>query len=207
MQTVFINIDKCVGCRHCEVACVLAHSSHNDILSYALGDKDAFPRLKVKTGVDFSPLPNRCRHCNPAPCMEVCPSGAIYRDQDTDAVLVSQDRCISCWMCVMLCPFSCMDFENLEKRSNKQKAMKCDTCMERLRQGQDPACVTACKTAALKFGDIADLSDEKNQDKAIDFTLKMRGKENGTKPANLKLFKQIQQKIAEIGPMPASSDY
>ncbi|HMB31096.1 MAG TPA: 4Fe-4S dicluster domain-containing protein [Desulfohalobiaceae bacterium] len=206
MQTVWINPEKCVGCRHCEIACTLEHSRHKDILSYVLEGKDAQPRLRIKTGVDFMPFPNRCRHCDPAPCMQVCPSGAIFRDQETAAVLVDPNKCISCWMCVMVCPFSSMDTLESQDFPGKQAAIKCDACVDRLKQGQVPACVTACKTGALEFGEQPDLLSKHKQMKVLDFTLSFKGMKQEGMPYNLSLYRSIQKRISELGPMPASSE-
>ncbi|MBS3779253.1 MAG: hypothetical protein KGY41_02540 [Desulfovermiculus sp.] len=207
MQTVLIHPGKCVGCRHCEVACVLEHSRHYEIISYALGEKDSQPRLKVQTGVDFIPFPNRCRHCRPAPCEQACPSGAIYRNEDTGAILLDPKRCISCWMCVMLCPFCSMMIKKQEARSGKESAFKCDACADRLREFQPPACVLACKTGALEFGYTDDLLASGQQAAAVDRTLIAQGMEAETLPENLRFFRAVQKSLAELGPMPASRDF
>lgn len=207
METVYINPEKCVGCRHCEVACALEHSGHRDIFSYSLGTKDSLPRIRVCTGVDYMPFPNRCRHCDPAPCLQVCPSGAIYRDRETSAVLVQADRCISCWMCIMICPFSSMEFGDLETPTGKQSAYKCDACLERLKQKQEPACVRACKTGALEFKDAGELIAEHKKARSLDFTLAVQGMQRGSMPENINLFRQIQSSLAELGPAPSSADY
>lgn len=207
MQSVFLNPGKCVGCRHCEVACALEHSRHTDILSYALGKKDAKPRLTVKTGVDFIHFPNRCRHCLPAPCEQACPSGAIFRDQETKAVLLDARKCISCFMCVMLCPFSSMAIMELEGVEGKQKAVKCDACVDRLKRHEQPACVQACKTGALQFGEAEDMVQIGQQNAAVDRTLVALGLDAGSLPENLRLFRAVQRSMAEQGPMPAGRDF
>lgn len=207
MQSVFLDPGKCVGCRHCEVACVLEHSRHTDILSYALGTKDSQPRLQVKTGVDFIPFPNRCRHCQPAPCEQACPSGAIFRDQQTGAVLLDARKCISCWMCVMLCPFSSMAIMELADGEGRQKALKCDACVDRLKRHEQPACVQACKTGALQSGEAEDLVHRGQQSAAVDKTLAALGLDAGSLPENLRLFRAVQSSMAELGPMPACRDF
>lgn len=207
MQSVFLYPDRCVGCRHCEVACVLEHSIYTDIISYALGKRDTRPRLKVKTGVDFIPFPNRCRHCQPAPCEQACPSGAIFRDQETKAVLLDARKCISCFMCVMLCPFSSMTIMELEDRDGGRKVLKCDACVDRLKRHDQPACVQACKTQALQFGEVEDLVETGQQSAAVDRTLAAQGLDAGTLPENLRQFRTVQRSIAELGPMPAGRDF
>jgi carbon-monoxide dehydrogenase iron sulfur subunit len=207
MRSVFLNPDKCVGCRHCELACVLEHSSHTDIISYALGKSEAKPRLKVKTGVDFIPFPNRCRHCQPAPCEQACPSGAIFRDQETNAVLLDARKCISCFMCVMLCPFSSIAIMESEDGEGRQKALKCDACVDRLKRHEQPACVQACKTGALQSGEAEELVEMGQQSAAVDMTLAAQGLDAETLPENLRMFRTVQRSIAELGPMPAGRDF
>ena len=101
-------------------------------------------------------FPNKCRHCDPAPCLQVCPTGAIYRDPDHDVVLIDTNKCIGCAMCAMVCPFDVLTFYSLDG-SPAPVAVKCDACIARLRAGQIPACVEVCKVGALEFGDLNEL--------------------------------------------------
>ena len=205
MHTVFLQPDTCVGCRHCEVACGLEHSKYPDVLSYVLGEKDSQPRLRVETGVDFMPYPNRCRHCHPAPCEQACPSGAVYRDRETGAVLVDSHRCIACWMCVMVCPFSSMGMQVHRPQSGRLSALKCDACVRRLREDKTPACVRACKTQALQFGKAEQLLDQRHKQAAVDMTMAAQGLDKESLPENLRLFQGIRKSLAALGPMPSSS--
>ena len=104
-------------------------------------------------------FPNRCRHCDPAPCQQVCPTGAITRDDPLGVVLVDPGRCIGCAMCAVVCPFDVITFHPLAGGPGPQTpvAVKCDGCQARLERGQEPACVEACKVDALVFGEINDL--------------------------------------------------
>jgi carbon-monoxide dehydrogenase iron sulfur subunit len=87
--------------------------------------------------------------------MTVCPTGAILRDTSTNIVLVDEQKCIACAMCAMVCPFDVITF--YPSLLNKLAATKCDHCIERQSRGDIPACVDACKTGALVFGDINEL--------------------------------------------------
>jgi carbon-monoxide dehydrogenase iron sulfur subunit len=103
-------------------------------------------------------FPNKCRHCDPAPCQQVCPTGAIYRDATHDVVLVDPARCIGCAMCAMVCPFDVVTFHVLaDGATTAPVAVKCDACIEQLRAGRTPACVEACKVGALEFGELNDI--------------------------------------------------
>jgi carbon-monoxide dehydrogenase iron sulfur subunit len=103
-------------------------------------------------------FPNRCRHCNPAPCEQVCPTGAISRDAGRDLVLLEWERCIACAMCAMVCPFDAVSFaEQADGLPARVAALKCDGCVGRLEAGREPACVEACKTGALVYGELNEL--------------------------------------------------
>lgn len=104
-------------------------------------------------------FPNRCRHCDPAPCLQVCPSGAITRDDELDLVLVDPKRCIGCAMCAVVCPFDVVTFHPLAGGPGDEVAVavKCDGCIDRLRMGDLPACAEVCKVDALVFGELNEL--------------------------------------------------
>jgi carbon-monoxide dehydrogenase iron sulfur subunit len=103
-------------------------------------------------------FPNRCRHCNPAPCEQVCPTGAISRDVDKDLVLIDVHKCIACAMCAMVCPFDAVTFHpQADGMPVRIVATKCDGCIERVQKGREPACVEACKVDALVFGELNEL--------------------------------------------------
>jgi carbon-monoxide dehydrogenase iron sulfur subunit len=91
----------------------------------------------------------------------VCPSGAISRDAAQDTVLVDDRKCIACAMCAMVCPFDVITYHAQQVGdAERTVAVKCDGCVHRVRKGLLPACVEACKTGALRYGDINDLVAE-----------------------------------------------
>ena len=204
MKTVFINISCCIGCRHCEIACMTEHSVGKD-LSSVLNDKPVpLPRIKVGQGIDILAFPNRCRHCDPAPCMQACPTGAVFRDLDHGSVFVKEDKCISCGMCAMVCPFSAIVFHNTPEVNN-QISYKCDDCIDRRREGKIPACVEACKTDALLFGEINEIISRSKQDVVMKITSDLKGIKSFQEPENILMFKGIMEKIASLGPLPSSN--
>ena len=143
----FIMADsaKCIGCRTCEVACVV---SHQDAIS-----TDAFtPRIRVVKGDAFTTAVG-CHQCEDAPCANVCPTQAIRRGEG--AWQVEQARCIGCKRCMVACPFGAMQ---VRLEGNKAHALKCDLCVHR--EG-GPACVEACPTHALRCVDPARLRTER----------------------------------------------
>ena len=156
MKTVFVNPERCIGCKQCEVACAVEHSESKDLYQAVFETPKPRPRIHVAPGIYLNTaFPNKCRHCDPAPCMGVCPTGAISRDADLDIVVIDGDKCITCAMCAMVCPFDVIRFfKSPTVKLDKVVAIKCDHCIERQRQGQEPACVEVCKVGALVFGDI-----------------------------------------------------
>src|SRR4051812_8625058 len=92
-----------------------------------------------------------CKHCSPAPCLEACPTGALFRTE-FDTVVVQQDICNGCGYCVPACPFGVVDV-SLEDG----KAHKCTLCYDRLKGGLEPACAKSCPTDSIQFGELDEL--------------------------------------------------
>ncbi|GHK57999.1 hypothetical protein KPZU09_77350 [Klebsiella pneumoniae] len=101
---IIADASKCIGCRTCEVACVVSHQEHQDCAS--LTPHTFQPRIHVIKGVNVSTA-TACRQCEDAPCANVCPNGAISRDKGF--VHVMQERCIGCKTCVVACPYGAME--------------------------------------------------------------------------------------------------
>ena len=159
LRTVFIDPKRCIGCGQCELACSFAHARTRDPVMALMEKPSPRPRIHVKAGlVPNTAYPNKCQHCNPAPCMGVCPSGAITRDADQGAVLIAQEKCIACAMCAIVCPFDVITYHPQNVRGEERTvAVKCDGCYHRVKKGLIPACVETCKVGALRYGDINDL--------------------------------------------------
>jgi formate dehydrogenase iron-sulfur subunit len=94
-----------------------------------------------------------CKHCTDAACLEVCPTGALFRTE-FGTVVVQEDVCNGCGYCVPACPFGVLD-----KREEDGRVWKCTLCYDRLKDDQEPACAHACPTKSIKFGDLDDLRD------------------------------------------------
>lgn len=162
----FIDVtpSRCIGCRTCEIACVLAHATdfmggnahvpvNEDEGNELLASLGAMPRLTV-IKADGVCMPVTCHHCDDAPCASVCPNGAISQVQNT--VQVDQDRCIGCKSCMLACPYGMMDIVTVAvsrpyagtrlASGVKAQAHKCDLCLDR---AKGPACVSSCPTQAL----------------------------------------------------------
>jgi len=96
-----------------------------------------------------------CKHCVDAPCLEVCPTGAIMRTE-FDSVYIQEPVCNGCRDCVTACPFGVIHMSGLENYG-KGTAKKCTLCYDRLQNGLTPACAKACPTESIQFGPIEDL--------------------------------------------------
>lgn len=160
MKTVFINPERCIGCLQCELACAVEHSESKDEKLAFLETPVPRKRVHVQAGpLPTFAFPNRCRHCDPAPCLQVCPTGAISRDEEHALILIDEKKCIGCAMCAVVCPFDVVTFHPLAEGPTPQVtvAVKCDGCVERVSRGDTPACVEVCKVDALVFGELNDL--------------------------------------------------
>ncbi len=159
VRMVFVNPELCIGCRQCEFACAVEHSQSRDAATAMSEDPPPRTRVHVEPGYTMATsFPNRCHHCNPAPCQQVCPTAAIYRDSEQQIVLVDTGKCITCAMCAMVCPFDVLTFYPLrDGPAPRTVAVKCDGCIDRVRQGRIPACAEACKVGALVYGELNEL--------------------------------------------------
>lgn len=200
MKTVFVRQERCVGCRHCEVACAIEHSKGKSLLSTIQEETKPYPRIFVEVIDNYLKFPNRCRHCDPAPCMQVCPTGSLYRDEQTGSVLIDYLKCIGCAVCAMACPFGIIQFQKIQKYElNREVNAKCDNCIGRLEEGRIPACAEACKTSALEFGEVNDLI----RIARTDFTSRMiasRGAETEVPviPENIRAFQKVMENLASL---------
>lgn len=156
-KAIVINIEKCLACKSCEIACAVAHSKAG-VLEEAITEwPKPQSRVTVEAAGEFG-VPMQCRHCEDAPCITVCPTAAIHRDEVNAPVLIEQDRCIGCRFCLMVCPFGVIDI------SRDGKAVtKCDLCIVRTEAGQQPACVESCPTGALQFCELTEILIERRR--------------------------------------------
>ena len=145
-------------------------------------------------------MPKSCLHCEDAPCVTVCPTGASYKREEDGIVLVNPDTCIGCKLCSWACPYGAREFD-LTSRVMK----KCTLCVDRIydqslpEDRRVPACVSACPTGARSFGDLG------NPDSAVSKKVAMRERldlmpSQGTKPVNAYLAPIKRTKAAANRP-------
>ena len=144
---------KCIGCNACVEAC----REVNHV-------PEGVTRLSIERTGPFGEYPNQfyhfsrhsCEHCENAPCVSVCPTGAAFINKETGIVAVNADKCVGCQYCIAACPYEVRFINPVTKAADK-----CDFCREtNLKQGKQPACVEICPTKALVFGNLKDPESE-----------------------------------------------
>jgi len=205
-----IDLDTCVGCHACVVAC----KGWNDPAYGApLSDQDtrgAEPSgtflnrvhsYEVQPGAGPAQIvhfPKSCLHCEDAPCVTVCPTGASYKRREDGIVLVNETACIGCGLCAWACPYGARE---MDAAAGVMK--KCTLCVDRIynealpEADREPACVRTCPAGARHFGDLGDPGSE------VSLLVAERGgmdlmPEQGTRPVNKYLPPRPRDRGAEI---------
>ncbi|MBM4278461.1 MAG: 4Fe-4S dicluster domain-containing protein [Deltaproteobacteria bacterium] len=134
MKGLSLDVEKCSGCRACELACSMKHTGEYNPLNSRI-------HISIFHEKAFA-IPVVCFQCNEPWCEKICPSGAIKTKTDEvkgiKVVEIAEDKCVGCKMCMLACPFGNMRFDG-------RHAVKCDLC-----EG-DPECMRFCAKGALQF--------------------------------------------------------
>ncbi len=149
-KMIVIDERRCLGCKSCMLQCAMAHTQAASLVEALKSSSRPQPRLHVEALREFG-MPLQCRHCEDAPCIVVCPTEAIHRFSPDGPVLLEKERCIGCKFCMIVCPFGVIDMSR-----DGKAVVKCDLCLERTQAGQEPACVAACPTGALRFEEVTE---------------------------------------------------
>ncbi len=167
----YTDTTVCIGCKACEVACkewnqLPATNGGLNTLSGNSYDNtrqlDGIHWRHVKFIEQFAEdrkdgrwllMSDVCKHCVNAPCLEVCPTGAIVRTE-FDTVVIQSDACNGCRDCISACPFGV-----IEVNPASGTAQKCTLCYDRLQSGLEPACSKACPTQSIQFGTLRELRE------------------------------------------------
>ena len=131
-KILFIDPEKCTGCRLCESVCSISHEK---------ACNPALSRIHVAKWENKGLyIPVVCVHCESPICEQVCPVKAIKRDEKTGAVLINYDACVGCRLCALYCPFAGAQID-----SKKGRVLKCDLC------NGEPMCAKFCDPQALQY--------------------------------------------------------
>ena len=171
-QAIYFDSSKCTACKGCQAAC---KCWNNLPTPYELNSAGTFtgtlqnpPDLQPNTrliitfneadngkkyGVNWAFGRRACMHCTNPACVSVCPSGALYVDEETGLVTYDSSKCIGCQYCRSACPFDVPRHTNVGLTGDNIKINKCTGCVDRVKQGRKPACVSTCQPGALQFGD------------------------------------------------------
>lgn len=151
---IYVEPERCMACKSCELACAVAHSRSKDLIEAMREEPRPVSRVDVVESAGLV-VPLHCRHCDGAPCVQVCPTGAIVKTELGGPVIVRGELCVGCRSCTLVCPYGVPQLS-----PEGRTIVKCDLCFERLEAGQVPACVEACPTGALKFKRLEEVERE-----------------------------------------------
>jgi formate dehydrogenase iron-sulfur subunit len=173
----YTDTTVCIGCKACQVAChqwnnLPAEGTETGRIELPVLSGDSYDNTRHLSDVNWRHVkfieqidPTRsemawlmmsdvCKHCVHAPCLEVCPTGAILRTE-FDTVYVNEPACNGCRDCIAACPFGVIHVSE-----TRHIAQKCTFCYDRLQQGLPPACAQACPTRSIRFGPLRQLKQE-----------------------------------------------
>ncbi len=206
-----IDLDTCVGCHACVISC---KGWNTENYGAPLSDTDAYGadpsgtflnrvhsyEVQPDTGgaAQLVHFPKSCLHCENAPCVTVCPTGASYKRVEDGIVLVNESDCIGCGLCAWACPYGAREMDAVEKVMKK-----CTLCVDRIynenlsHEDREPACVRTCPAGARHFGDLADSSSKVSQLVAERGGIDLMP-EQGTAPVNQYLPPRPRDQLDQI---------
>jgi carbon-monoxide dehydrogenase iron sulfur subunit len=140
MERIKIDRSRCIGCLTCVTACVVSHESDD-------------ARNRVVIDSEIKPAPIFCRHCDLPECVYTCMTGAMQKDAESGYVTYDKEKCASCYMCIMACPYGVLKSD----RINQKEIMKCNMCVQRTKDGSpNPMCVEKCPMGAITLAASTD---------------------------------------------------
>lgn len=169
---MIVDLRKCIACQACTVGCGIENQTpvgnFRTVVDELVIDRENYDTSYIN-------LPRLCNHCTDAPCIDVCPTNATFKD-GKERIVVDSHQCIGCGFCVEACPYDAR-FINKETKV----ADKCTFCAHRMDEGLLPACVETCVANARVIGDIND-KNSKVREILSKHQVSVLKKEAGTKP-------------------------
>lgn len=149
MKRIMIDAELCDGCMNCTLACMNAHRTDGaeSIYTLSVTDPENESRNFIAQDSEKHYRPIFCRHCEEPMCVKSCMSGAMRKDPETGLVTYDREKCGSCFMCVMNCPFGAIKPD----RKERSHVIKCDFCCD-IPEG--PSCVRACPKDAIHVEEV-----------------------------------------------------
>ncbi len=160
---IVIDPKKCLACRTCELQCAIVHSKSKELVKAICEEPLPQTRLEVE-GMDDLAMPLQCRHCEDAPCVNICPTKATVKSEGGGPVLIKDELCIGCKWCMLVCPFGV-----IRMGRGSAAVTKCDLCFERLEKDELPACVVSCPSKAIQFKSIEEITKGKKKEYLVEF--------------------------------------
>lgn len=192
----YFDNSRCTGCRTCAIACadyknITGPRLLRRIIDYEGGSWTREPNNTLSQDCFSYHISLACNHCNNPACVQVCPTGAMHRDEK-GLVWPDWGKCIGCGYCAVACPYHAPFIDDTIKKSNK-----CDGCKDRLAEGKQALCVEACPLRALDFGEISHLKAVHTED--LLFSIPPLADETYTSPNMLIKASPAATKAHELG--------
>ncbi len=147
MKRIMINKELCSGCLNCYIACIAEHNEGSkSIFDVDLEEIGSECRNHISLDSNGKLNPIFCRHCDEPECVTSCMSGAMTKDIETGLVSYDKEKCASCFMCVMSCPYGVLKPDS----KTKTVVVKCDLCNGR----EIPRCVENCPTGSIYLEEV-----------------------------------------------------
>jgi anaerobic dimethyl sulfoxide reductase subunit B (iron-sulfur subunit) len=162
----FQDMQTCTGCKTCMIACRDKHNLPDGVrwrrvVEFAGGEWQRLSDNTLSQNVFAYYLSISCNHCQNAICVQSCPSKAMVQDAH-GIVAIDPEKCVGCQYCAWVCPYSAPQLDQ-----HLGQMTKCDFCREELQRNQPPACVAACPTRALTFGERDSIGRKRGADVPI----------------------------------------
>lgn len=171
-KVIEVIAERCLGCHTCELECALAHGESKTLIQALQSGERLFPRIVLENVRDIT-YPMHCRHCSDAPCITVCPTKAMSRENADSPVVLDPESCIGCRACILACPFGIIQTVQPE-----DFLTKCDLCSALLAKGEEPACAASCPTGAIRYLPLDELNEEKRKEVIGRFKVALAQREN-----------------------------